>query len=383
MRLALSLLSLALLLRAADPPLEVVRAPDHAPGPVTPGEIVILHAPNLGPPVLTGNQLNSENRVSTSLGGAQVLFDGRPAPLAYSVSGDIMAVVPYEISNQPTTEVVVEYQGQRSPSVTLDVAQSGPALFTLDSTGHGQAAMLNELGCCNSTRNPAKRGSVATLYATGEGQTSPPGITGGVSFYNRIADYPAPRLPVRVTVGGEPSEIVYAGEAPHAVTGLLQVNFRVPAHAPIGDAVPVTLTVGDASSPEVTMAVRSATPRVLVIDPDTATRGWFSKVLTSAGFDVVAASGAKEALDQAHGPVDLAIVSLAIPAPERLETVRALEAGSPQIRTVALGTAAWLSPAMLRAADLLGAQAVFIKPMARETVLRRIRELLTPHPLPD
>ena len=46
-----------------------------------------------------------------------------------------------------------------------------------------------------------------------------------------------PALPVRVAVGGHPAEIVYAGAAPHAVSGLLQVNFRVPPDAPAGDAV--------------------------------------------------------------------------------------------------------------------------------------------------
>jgi len=61
-----------------------------------------------------------------------------------------------------------------------------------------------------------------------------------VSAYSKIADYPVPRQAVRVKVGGEPAEIIYAGAAPHAVEGLLQVNFRVPAKAPLSDAVPVT-----------------------------------------------------------------------------------------------------------------------------------------------
>ena len=127
---------------------------------------------------------------------------------------------------------------------------AAPALFTLDSSGKGQATMLNETGCCNSVRNPAARGSIAVLYATGEGQTTPPGITGSVSAFAKVALYPTPRARVRVTVGGQLAAIVYAGEAPHAVAGLLQVNFRVPANAPLGDAVPVHLIVGDFRSPD-------------------------------------------------------------------------------------------------------------------------------------
>jgi uncharacterized protein (TIGR03437 family) len=367
---------------AAEPPL-IVRAPDHSSGPISPGEIVILHPADLGPAVLTGAQLDSAGNVTTSLGGARVLFDGFPAPLAYAVAGDIMAIVPYEIFGRRSAEVVVEYQGRRSPPATLNVVESGPALFTLDSTGHGQAAILNELGCCNSVRNPAKRGSVVTLYATGEGQTAPPGITGGVSFYARPADYPVPRLPVHVTVGGEPAEIVWAGEAPHAVTGLFQVNFRVPANAPLGDAVPVTLTIGDSSSPSgVTMAVRSAVPRVLLLDPDPVTRDWFQKMLVKASFDVF--TSVPTSSNDVGQTVDLVILSLAVPAADRLETIRALQAGhSPQFAVAAVGTGAWLSPATLKAADSFGAQAVFIKPFSPRPILARIRELLRPRPYPD
>jgi uncharacterized protein (TIGR03437 family) len=379
MRLAAPFLCLSSLLRAAGPAPVVVRAPDHFTGPISPGEIVIVHAAGLGPAVLTGAQLDDAGNVTTGLGGARVLFDGLPAPLAYAVSGDIMAVVPYEIAGRGTTEVVVEYGGERSAPARLSLVDSGPALFTLDSSGHGQAAILNELGCCNSVVNPAKRGTVATLYATGEGQTAPPGITGGVSFYSRPADYPAPRLPVRVTVGGEPAEIVWAGEAPHAVTGLFQVNFRVPPHAPVGDRVPITLTIGDAPSPSgVTMAVRSAVPRVLLLDPNPVTREWFQKTLTSASFDVATS------VQEAGRSVDLILLSLAVPPAERAEIIRALQAGHPpQFAIAAIGTVAWLSPATLKAADSFGAQAVFIKPLSSRAVLSRIRELLRPRPYPD
>ncbi len=382
MKLAALLLLLRAGLFAVDPFL--VRAPDHFSGPVSPGEIVILHPRGLGPALLLGAQLDRAGNVTTSLGGTRVLFDGIPAPLAYAFAGDIMAVVPYEIAGHGSTQVVVEYQGVPSPAVTLGVVESAPALFTLDSTGHGQAAMLNELGCCNSVRNPAKRGSLATLYATGEGQTTPPGITGAVSFYDRPADYPVPRLPVRVTVGGEPAEIVWHGEAPHAVTGLFQANFRVPANAPIGDAVPITLTIGNASSPAgVTMAVRSAVPRVLLIDPDPITREWFQRTLARAGYEVSAARKASEADALSTAPVDLVLLSLAIPAQERLALLHSLQSGRPQFAVAAIGTSAWLSPATLQAADSFNAQAVFMKPLYAKPILNRIRELLHPRGYPD
>jgi uncharacterized protein (TIGR03437 family) len=362
----------------------VESAADHSSGRVTPGEIVRLRPANAGPVVLLGAQLDNNGIVATMLADTRVWFDGIAAPLAYSVSGDVMAVVPYEIWGRSKTEAVVEYKGQRSPPVTLDVVESAPALFTLDSTGKGQAAMLNETGCCNSAHDPAARGTTAVLYATGEGQTTPPGITGSVTIHDRIADYPVPRFPVRVTVGGQPAKIDYAGEAPNAVAGFFQVNFHVPANAPIGDAVPLVLYVGDTRSPDgVTMAVRSSIKRILVADPDVTARNWLRSVLTGAAYDVSAASNGPDAVAEARlHPIDLVIFSLAIPEQERLDAIRVLRADRSKLSVIAIATAAALGPSTLRAADLLGAQAVFTKPMPPQAVLQRVRELLRSRPTP-
>ncbi len=386
MRLAAPWLCLcAVLQAAADSPQlsarDVVNAADLSGGRVAPGEIVVLFPSNVGPPVLAGAQLDGDGMVTTSLGDTRVLFDGIAAPMTYSVRGRVGAVVPYEVSKKTTTQVVVEYQGVQSPPVTLPVVDSAPALFTLNSSGKGQAAMLNETGCCNSARNPAMRGGIAVLYATGAGQTLPAGTDGRVSAYAKIADYPVPRQSVRVTVGGEPAEIIYAGAAPHAVAGLLQVNFRVPATAPIGDAIPLALTVGASrSSDGVTMAVRSATQCVLVIDADLANRNWFGGVLTRAGYKVITARNDREAAAHAsEHAIDLVISSVSS-SPGRLETIHTIQAGSPPFKLIT--TAAALGPDTLRAADLLGAQAIFTKPMSAKAVVRRVRELLRPRPVP-
>jgi CheY-like chemotaxis protein len=124
-----------------------------------------------------------------------------------------------------------------------------------------------------------------------------------------------PQLPVHVTVGGEPAEIVYAGEAPHAVAGMLQVNFRVPESAPLGEAVPLVLTVGNSRSQDgITMAVRSSVQSVLVMDRPGVTRNWIGRVLRRAGYEVLTARNSVEALRQAQEhPVDLIVLNLAIP----------------------------------------------------------------------
>jgi DNA-binding response OmpR family regulator len=129
------------------------------------------------------------------------------------------------------------------------------------------------------------------------------------------------------------------------------------------------------------MAVRSEVQRVLVIDSDATIRDQLTRILKSAGYEIFLARDGGEARSQAaQHPIDLVICSLGVPEAERLETVRAIAAERPRVRIVA--TAGALDTAALKAADLLGAQAVLTKPVAAQTVLRRVRELLKSRPFP-
>ena len=59
--------------------------------------------------------------------------------------------------------------------------------------------MLNEDGTLNGPANPAAKGSVVVFYATGGGQTDPPGVDGEITrdVLSR------PRLPVGVWIQGQ------------------------------------------------------------------------------------------------------------------------------------------------------------------------------------
>jgi uncharacterized protein (TIGR03437 family) len=280
--------------------------------------------------------------------------------MVYAVSGKICAIVPYQYAGRKTTEVVVEYQGERSAPVTLPVVSSAPALFTLDASGAGQAAMLNDTGCCNSVRNPAMRGMPAVLYATGEGLPLPGAATSG-----------AARLPIKVTVGGVPAEIMWTGNV-----GVLQVNFRVPTNAPVGDAVPLVITVGDvSSSAPVTMAVRSARRQILIVESDAAIGRRLAAILTGAGYDVLTARDGRDAMGLAKDrKFDLVICDLALPAEDSLQMMRAIRTDQQMVKTAAIAGA--LSADALKTADLLGAQAVLTKPLAAQIVLDRVRALV-------
>jgi len=113
--------------------------------------------------------------------------------------------------------------------------------------------MMNEDGSANSIDNPAAPGSTVVLYASGEGQTDPPGVDGQFA-----ADtLPTPLLPVSMRIGGEDAIVISAAAAPGQAAGLLQLTVRVPDGLSAGDAVPAVLTVGFAfSQPGVTIAVK-------------------------------------------------------------------------------------------------------------------------------
>jgi uncharacterized protein (TIGR03437 family) len=63
--------------------------------------------------------------------------------------------------------------------------------------------------------------------------------------------------PVRVFVGGVEAAVTYSGGAPGLVAGLVQINARLAANTPVGDAVPLEVRIGDVGSQaEVTIGVR-------------------------------------------------------------------------------------------------------------------------------
>jgi uncharacterized protein (TIGR03437 family) len=223
-------------------------------GAVAPGEVVTFFGSNLGPASLMNLQLNEAGQVATALGEVQVTFDNIPAPLLYVQASQLSAIVPYAVAGTTQAKVEVRYKGTKSNTVVAQVAASAPGVFTIDSSGQGQGAILNQNYTVNSAANPAEKGSVVMVYATGEGETDPQVADGRFTSPEAL---PKPKLPVSVKIGGLDAEVLYAGGAPGSVAGLLQVNVQVPASVATGNAVPVVLTIGGKSSQEeVTMAVR-------------------------------------------------------------------------------------------------------------------------------
>ena len=191
--------------------------------------------------------------MDTELSGTRVLFDGQAAPLIYVSATQVSAIVPYALAGKATTRLQIAYNGNQSTPIVLQVADTAPGIFTADSSGKGQGAILNQDTSLNSPKTPATRGSIVVLYATGEGQTAPPGVDGKIAR----GTLPKPGLSVSARVGGIEAEVLYAGAAPGLVAGVLQVNLRIPMDVAASDEIPMVLAVGGiASQPGVTLAVR-------------------------------------------------------------------------------------------------------------------------------
>jgi len=231
----------------------IVNAASFQPTAAVPGLIVTLFGTGIGPATPATLQLTAQGRVATTLGETRILFDDIPSPLIAVSSGQSSAVVPYGIDGRTNVRVQVEFRGVRSEARELRVTGSSPGIFAADASGRGQGAILNQDTTVNSAFNPAERGSVIVVYATGEGQTRPGGEDGTITG----ATLKRPELPVRATIGGREAVVEYAGSAPGLVSGVIQLNLRVPADVTPGPSVTLEITIGAATSQfGITVAVR-------------------------------------------------------------------------------------------------------------------------------
>ena len=219
----------------------VLNAASFLPGPVAPGEVVTLFGSGIGPAM---DETPAPFPSSPVLANITVLFDGLPAPLLYAAPTQINLVVPFGVSAGATSQVQISKGSQVIAAIPVQVAAAVPAIFTLDASGVGRGAILNQDWTLNSPSNPATRGSIVALFATGAGQFDPPLKDGQVAQDH----LPKPVLPVSVEIGGLEAEVVFAGAAPGLIAGALQVNCRIPAEVAAGYAVPIVLRVGSATS---------------------------------------------------------------------------------------------------------------------------------------
>lgn len=94
----------------------------------------------------------------------------------------------------------------------------------------GIFGVTNSDGSINSAANPAKMGSIVSLYLTGLGLASY-SMRDGVISPSAIAAFTS-LVEVNWSGGRTPLPLFYAGTAPGEIDGLSQINVELPAGAP-------------------------------------------------------------------------------------------------------------------------------------------------------
>jgi uncharacterized protein (TIGR03437 family) len=178
----------------------------------------------------------------TTIQNVQVLINGTPSPIYYLGPNQINFQVPKSIPSSGTADVLVQRTdtGQILGNFPLAMDVASPAIFTINGSGQGQVAAINQDGTVNGQTNPAPNGSVITFFGTGQGvvPNAPPDGTPSSGIV------PTSSLPIVIIGTGNtnnpvpPENVQYSGLAPGLV-GVWQVNVKIPDEvAPTSTTIP-------------------------------------------------------------------------------------------------------------------------------------------------
>jgi uncharacterized protein (TIGR03437 family) len=170
---------------------------------------------------------------------AQVVVNGKNAPVVFANGTQINAQMPYDAPTDQPALLQVLNGGKASNAVLLNLRNAAPGIFAYSGN---RAVVENQDYSVNASGNPAPAGGVVTAYLTGPGMVNPPVGTGS----------PAPSAPLSYvsapysfTIGGAQAEVDYFGLTP-GFFGLYQANLRVPNLGP-GD-YPIVANVAGSTS---------------------------------------------------------------------------------------------------------------------------------------
>lgn len=218
--------------------------------PVAPGSI----AAAFGNFLLSSPVGATTSPLPISLAGLSLQFGGGvQAPLFFASGGQVDLQVPWELSDQSQTTLTATLDDNSSSAQAVNLSSFAPAIFSQNSEGSGQGAILNASYQLVDASNPATAGvTYLLIYCTGLGPVSNEPVSGYPASSSQLAETPTTPM---VSVGSVPAQVLFSGLAPGYV-GLYQVNALVPGGAPSGSAVPVVISMGGVASNAVTIAVQ-------------------------------------------------------------------------------------------------------------------------------
>ncbi len=202
-----------------------------------------------------GDITNNSFPTILSCVSVQVTGPGVPQPvllpISYVQTDQINAQMPAFSGTGPVLLTVIINPGKpnqlESDVATLNGLQAFAPAFFLFGTSNNIAAEVAGTGTIIADTSvvpgatAAQPGQIISLFGTGFGSTSPSVPAGQLD--SGIANL---TNPITVTIGSvtlSSGDVLYAGLAPGSISGLYQINVRIPASTPAGD-IPVTITIG-------------------------------------------------------------------------------------------------------------------------------------------
>ena len=187
-----------------------------------------------------------------SLAGLSIQFSETQAPLAYVSEEAVKLQVPWETAGQTQVTVAAKYRSHTSTPRTVNLSPFAPGILAVNAEGTGQGVILDDSYKLVDDSNPAIAGrTVVQISCTGLGAVTNVPPTGSPALADPIS---ATTTKPVVMIGGLQAQVVFSGLAPGEI-GLYQVNALVPGGTSAGPSVPVSISIGGATSNTVTIAV--------------------------------------------------------------------------------------------------------------------------------
>ena len=230
----------------------VVNAASYDTSGFSPGSIVTIFGDLLGPPTALAFSIDSNRTIADTLGGTTVTVGGILAIPLFVSNSQINMILPFTLGTSGNAALQVQYNGLTSAQWKIPLAPADVQIFTVDSSGSGPGAILNQDYSVNTAISPAQPGSIVSIYGTGGGMLTP-AVTADAVAGNTLSSV---ALPYSAMINGEDAAVIYAGSAPGLVYGVDQFNIQLPNDVPSG-AQKIVLKVGNsASQPDVTVFVK-------------------------------------------------------------------------------------------------------------------------------
>jgi uncharacterized protein (TIGR03437 family) len=225
-------------------PQGIVNAANNAPvtTQIAPGEVISLYGSGLGP----ATAVTASAPFPNTLGGTQVLINGKQAPIYYSSASQVSAVVPYDAPGDGSTlSVQVTNGGAQSNVANVYSGATSPGLFTIPAGGPFPGAILRQDFSIMSQSNAAKVGETVSLFLTGLGPVSPAVTAGSAAPSSPLSQL---TNQVFVYIDGVQANVVFAGLAP-SLGGLYQLNVTIPSGVSKGEVgIDIQTTTGSGNN---------------------------------------------------------------------------------------------------------------------------------------